>query len=158
MWEPEQSWIIVGIRRGRLWIGRRIEMWIGNQSSVAFDWRLVLSREEQRGDVLGWYHTHPVWGATPSKADTDTMWAWTDCLGKDLLCVIEGRHNGLTETLAWRFSPRPNQSDVGRCGREDCDLIQDFYRFGNVVVGYDNGNTIAAREPVSRRRRRHVTS
>jgi hypothetical protein len=49
-----------------------------------------LHREERRGDVLGFYHTHPGMAASPSRRDVRTMRAWCSAFGKPLLCVIAG--------------------------------------------------------------------
>jgi hypothetical protein len=85
----ERSAILTGQCRGRIWYGRLREHRIGGPSSVDFDWKWVLKREEQYGDILGFYHTHPGGFARPSERDTRTMRAWVSCLGKPLMCVIE---------------------------------------------------------------------
>jgi proteasome lid subunit RPN8/RPN11 len=57
---------------------------------------LGLTREEEQGDVVGFWHTHPAGsGTTPSRRDIRTMQAWCSALGKPLLCLIseEGREN-----------------------------------------------------------------
>jgi proteasome lid subunit RPN8/RPN11 len=59
----------------------------------------VLEREERRGDVVGFLHTHPGMSAHPSRRDIGTTRAWTSALGMPLLCVIDGE-DGL---LGWRF-------------------------------------------------------
>lgn len=56
---------------------------------MAFDGQWVLQREEERGDVVGFYHTHPGGSPNPSQRDLNTMRAWCSCFGKPLLCVIE---------------------------------------------------------------------
>jgi proteasome lid subunit RPN8/RPN11 len=55
---------------------------------VRFDGSWVLAREERRGDVVGFYHTHPDGPARPSHRDVRTMRAWCSAFGKPLLCVI----------------------------------------------------------------------
>jgi hypothetical protein len=62
---------------------------VGQPASVEFDWNWALEREERRGDVLGFYHTHPAGLVTPSWRDIKTMQAWVTCLGKPLLCLIK---------------------------------------------------------------------
>jgi proteasome lid subunit RPN8/RPN11 len=62
---------------------------IGDPSSVEFNAKWVLEREESNGDVVGFYHTHPSGLPEPSKRDDRTMWAWVSSFGKPLLCVIE---------------------------------------------------------------------
>jgi hypothetical protein len=86
----EISYVLIGQRRGRIWVGRLRQRQTGQPASVEFDWSWVLEREGRWGDVLGFYHTHPAGAATPSARDLRTMRAWVSCLGKPLLCVIEG--------------------------------------------------------------------
>jgi proteasome lid subunit RPN8/RPN11 len=47
-----------------------------------------LRREEERHDVLGFFHTHPDGPHSPSDRDVRTMRAWCSAFGKPLLCVI----------------------------------------------------------------------
>jgi proteasome lid subunit RPN8/RPN11 len=61
----------------------------GRRVDVAFDGRWVLGREERRGDVVGFYHTHPDGPTTPSDRDLRTMRAWVGSFGKPMLCIIE---------------------------------------------------------------------
>jgi hypothetical protein len=81
--------VLIGQRRGRVWEGRLRRFREGSPTTVEFDWAWVLAREEQHGDVIGFYHTHPSGVTTPSKRDVRTMRAWVGCFGKPLLCVIE---------------------------------------------------------------------
>ncbi len=85
----EESGVLVGSRRGAIWLGRLCQRRQGGAASVDFDWSWVLEREERRGDVIGFWHTHPFGFAGPSRRDIRTMHAWVDCLGKPLLCLIE---------------------------------------------------------------------
>ncbi len=85
----EEAAVLIGQRRGRIWYGRLRQRQTGQPASVEFDWAWVLAREEQRGDVIGFYHTHPQGLTTPSRRDVRTMRAWVGCFGKPLLCVIE---------------------------------------------------------------------
>jgi hypothetical protein len=69
-------------------------MTVGGVASVEADWGWTLAREEERGDVVGFWHTHPAGaGTAPSGRDIRTMQAWCSALGKPLLCLIseEGR-------------------------------------------------------------------
>ena len=86
----EVSYVLVGQRRGRVWYGRLRQRQVGDPGSVAFDWSWVLAREEGRGDILGFFHTHPVGATLPSQRDVRTLRAWVSCLGKPLLCLIAG--------------------------------------------------------------------
>jgi hypothetical protein len=87
--EYEICYVLVGQHRGRIWVGRLQQRQEGQPTSVEFDWKWVLAREERYGDILGFYHTHPAGLAKPSERDVCTMRAWVSCLGKPLLCVIE---------------------------------------------------------------------
>lgn len=83
----------------RMWVAKAIMPNQGTPVSVAFNANHVVSRESIYGDVLGFYHTHPQMQATPSSTDYKTMNAWRNCLGKDLICLIDGV-NGL-KTYYW---------------------------------------------------------
>lgn len=84
----------------RFLYGYRSE-WDGDHASVTFDPKWVFDREDDFGDVAGFYHTHPpsIGVARPSQTDVDTMSAWVTCLGKLLLCYID---NGWSVTC-WVF-------------------------------------------------------
>jgi len=81
--------VLVGQRQGCIWYGRLRQRQEGGPASVEFDWAWVLEREERRGDVIGFYHTHLSGLTTPSQRDVRTMRAWVSCFGKPLLCVIQ---------------------------------------------------------------------
>lgn len=85
----ERCWTLIGQRRGRIWFARRVRPTAGEFASVRFDGSWVLHREETRGDVIGFYHTHPDGPPTPSNRDLRTMRAWCSSFGKPLLCCIE---------------------------------------------------------------------
>jgi proteasome lid subunit RPN8/RPN11 len=61
----------------------------GKPASVEFDAAWALAREESKGDVVGFYHTHPGGSPSPSRRDLKTMRAWSGSFGKPLLCLIE---------------------------------------------------------------------
>ena len=71
----------------------------GDMTSVEFEAAWVLDREEQKGDVVGFYHTHPSGQPAPSRRDVRTMRAWCGSFGKALLCLIEASGN----VAAYRF-------------------------------------------------------
>src|SRR5687768_13581826 len=84
----EESWTLVGERRGGTWRARRLRYRSGEAARVVADGAWALRREESRGDVIGFMHTHPMGGLATSVRDVRTMRAWCDALGKPLLCVI----------------------------------------------------------------------
>ena len=86
----EQYWFLTGLRRGRIWYARKNSHQTGEAQRVQFDPHEVLQREEHKGDVIGFLHTHPNMKAIPSQRDIKTMRAWASCFGKPLLCLIEG--------------------------------------------------------------------
>jgi proteasome lid subunit RPN8/RPN11 len=120
----EESWTLVGERRGPLWYARRVRPTSGDPASVAFDGAWALRREERRGDVVGFLHTHPAGFPRPSARDLRTMRAWCGAFGKPLLCVIvtAGR------AVGYRFD------DDESCGL----AVERLELFGGgVVVGWD---------------------
>jgi proteasome lid subunit RPN8/RPN11 len=60
----------------------------GSHSAVEFDWSKAMVREEEKGDVVGFYHTHPEGFVLPSHQDETTMQAWAFSFGKPLVCAI----------------------------------------------------------------------
>src|SRR5438046_470966 len=95
----EESWILVGGRHARMWRGRRLRHRGGECTTVTADGSWTLRRDETRGDIIGFMHTHPMGGLRPSDRDVRTMRAWCDALGKSLLCVI-----ATPDAIgAWRF-------------------------------------------------------
>jgi proteasome lid subunit RPN8/RPN11 len=85
----EHCWTLVGRRQGRFWLARRMRRCRGEVAHVAFDAAWALAREEARGDVVGFYHTHPCGPAQTSQRDVHTMQGWVSAFGKPLLCLIE---------------------------------------------------------------------
>jgi proteasome lid subunit RPN8/RPN11 len=85
----EHCWTLVGRRRGQFWYARRLGHTLGELASVEFDAAWALQREESKGDVVGFYHTHPGGPPEPSRRDLRTMRAWAGSFGKPLLCLIE---------------------------------------------------------------------
>lgn len=90
--ENEIYTAIVGWRIGSHWIGRGLTKTEaeGEPSLVSFDYEMIYDREDSKGDVLGFYHTHPNFVADPSTTDYKTMGTWTTSFGRPMLCMIEG--------------------------------------------------------------------
>jgi hypothetical protein len=123
----EQCWLLVGEQRSRVWHARRMARTVGLPAKVEFDAAAALAREEHRGDVVGFWHTHPAFTATPSARDVATMQAWVSAFGKPLLCLIEG-----TDGLAgYCFDSRTSR------GERVADVIK-FARGVVVVIGADS--------------------
>jgi proteasome lid subunit RPN8/RPN11 len=91
--------VLLGTRQGPFWHARRVRPTKGEPLSVQFDGAWVLIREEERGDVVGFYHTHPGGPPDPSQRDVKTMHAWAGSFGKPLLCLIEASG----QIAAYRF-------------------------------------------------------
>jgi hypothetical protein len=68
--------------------GRLVRWREGGAAHVVADGAWALRREEARGDVAGFFHTHPPGITGMSGRDRDTMRAWAACFGKPLLCAI----------------------------------------------------------------------
>lgn len=49
--------------------------------------------------VLGIYHSHPDYPASPSRIDFDSAWPWYSYL------VLSVKHGRFEEALAWRLAP-----------------------------------------------------
>jgi len=81
---------LVGHVVGHYWYG--VGQWPneGSPGEVEFDHNAVMKRDEEHGDVVGFFHTHPMSLASPSMTDYATMGAWTVCFGKPLVCCIKG--------------------------------------------------------------------
>ena len=85
----EESEVLVGVRSGDVWVAHLHRPTRGEVVRVEADAAWAWWREEQYGDLLGFYHTHPPRsGVAPSATDEATMWRWVDALGRPLLCVI----------------------------------------------------------------------
>jgi proteasome lid subunit RPN8/RPN11 len=100
----------------------------GQPTSVEFDAAWVLEREESKGDVVGFYHTHPSGSPEPSQRDLRTMRAWTASFGKPLLCLIES--DGIM--TAYRFDN----------DESDGVLIASELLPRGVVIASDDGDAI----------------
>lgn len=85
----ERCWVLLGRRQAPFWYARRQRPTLGDIARVEFDPAWVLNREETKGDVVGFYHTHPKGSPKVSRRDVKTMRGWVECFGKPLLCVIE---------------------------------------------------------------------
>jgi proteasome lid subunit RPN8/RPN11 len=120
----EQYWTLVGKRRGRIWYARRVRASAGKRLRVTFDGPWVLRREEERADVLGFFHTHPDGPPRPSRRDIRTMRAWVSCFGKPLLCVITSP----VGFAGYRF-------DEHRSGGVALALVELFPR--GILIGVD---------------------
>ena len=97
---------------------------MGEHVQVAFDGDRVLQREERRGDVLGFFHTHPDGPPAPSRRDVRTMRAWSSAFGKPLICLIASPDG----TAGFRF-------DHDESNGVPLKIVEVFPR--GVVIGVD---------------------
>jgi len=95
----EHCWVLLGFHQGPFWFARRQWPTRGEPETVRFDAQRVLQREEQHGDIIGFYHTHPAGPQSPSQRDVRTMRAWCSSFKKHLLCIIESPGS----IVAYRF-------------------------------------------------------
>ena len=87
----EECWILIGkARPNGKWRAWHTRYSVGAPASVNFNWEWAMKREEAKGDILGFIHTHPNFSASPSVTDYKTMEAWVTCFGRPLLCAIKG--------------------------------------------------------------------
>jgi proteasome lid subunit RPN8/RPN11 len=67
----------------------RLVRWVeGGAAHVEFDGAWALAREEARGDVAGFFHTHPPGVTSMSGRDRRTMQAWAIAFGRPLLAAV----------------------------------------------------------------------
>jgi len=126
--KKEICYIMLGKRKPNFAKGRLIRKTIGNSHSVKFDWNWVLKREERKGDVIGFWHTHLDGNLDPSKRDRKTMEAWINCFGKPLLCVIQNQYGSETAYRVTRLQPEDPKWKY-RWSREPL-VYKIFRRFG----------------------------
>ena len=77
---------VYGISIGKFYVGYTKKVIDGTPSFVEFSAEDVLKK---KSGLIGFYHTHPKYAYYYSSTDYNTMEAWTDCLGKNLLCIIQ---------------------------------------------------------------------
>jgi proteasome lid subunit RPN8/RPN11 len=139
----EECWTLVGRRRGGVWFARAVRRVSGEPVRVAFDAAWALEREERRGDLIGFLHTHPTGALAPSGRDVRTMSAWCSAFGKPLLCLIARADR----VAGYRFGGDGDGTDYVPLAE-----VQRFPR--GVVIGVDaHGRQAPARRAVPRRRR-----
>ncbi|MBA7632573.1 hypothetical protein ES703_40121 [subsurface metagenome] len=102
----EISYILIGKRSDSFRFDRLVRKKKGTPGSVEFDWEWVLRREEKKGDVRGFYHTH-LNNREISERDIKTMMAWTSCFGKSLFCIVEDSSSRKNKTYVF-----PPHSDL----------------------------------------------
>ncbi|HEX7900353.1 MAG TPA: hypothetical protein VF950_21475 [Planctomycetota bacterium] len=68
--------------------GRLVRWREGGAAHVVADGAWALRREEARGDVAGFFHTHPPGVPGMSARDRETMRAWAGSFGKPLIAAI----------------------------------------------------------------------
>ncbi len=95
----EIAYVLAGESRDGILLAKMLWKSKGSETSVQFDWKRVLEREESKGDLVGFFHTHPDGFTNASQRDDQTMESWSFCFGKPLLCVI-GTSAGLR---AWIY-------------------------------------------------------
>ncbi len=119
----ERCWTLIGRRQENFWYARRMRPTRGQPASVRFDAAWALRREETKGDVVGFYHTHPSGRPDPSMRDLKTMRAWAGSFGKPLLCLIES--DG--QVAAYRFDDDDSEGTlITACQRMPRGIVLAF--------------------------------
>ena len=137
----EECWTLLGHRRGGVWLMRAARHVVGQPVEVAFDAAWALAREERRGDVVGFLHTHPTDSLSPSRRDVRTMRAWCSAFGKPLVCLIA--HGG--RVAGYRFE---QEADGGGDGYVSLAAVERFPR-GQWIGVDDHGGQVPSRRAVS---------
>lgn len=109
----EIAYVLTGECVNGIWLAKMRWRTRGSETSVRFDGKRVLEREETAGDVIGFYHTHPEGFTGPSARDDCTMDAWCFCFGKRILCVIETGAG----VRAWIYENDKKPREVARAQR-----------------------------------------
>jgi proteasome lid subunit RPN8/RPN11 len=86
----EKCWVLLGGVNEGLWWGKMSHQTQGSPCSVDFNYDWTIHREETKGDVVGFLHTHPNFSAHPSCRDDRTMKTWVLSFGKPMVCCIAG--------------------------------------------------------------------
>ncbi len=127
----ERCWTLVGAHdRGTgTFLVTTVRETAGGEARVEADWVWSLRREEQEGDVQGFFHTHlPGMGTKPSATDIRSMQAWTLALGKPLLCLI-AEENVMEEPSGYLFEEG--------CGEGIMKIVLPSLRDGKWRVDYE---------------------
>jgi hypothetical protein len=77
-------------RKRKVWIAKGLWSNSGSPFHVDFNPRNIINREINHQDIIGFYHTHIRMPGYPSSTDITTMNSWVNCLGKPLICLING--------------------------------------------------------------------
>ena len=126
---------------GRVWHARRIDRTAGAPSQVEFDGAATVAREERRGDVIGFLHTHPGFAAVPSRRDVATMQAWVTRVRQAAVVSDSGGQGN--QGLLFRRLPLE--------GRSPFWPSRNFRR--GIIVGVNaDGRKISSRRAVPRSR------
>ena len=119
----ERCWILTGHYKDDLWWGFAKKRTEGTPVSVEFDWEYVLKNHEK---VVGFYHTHPSFNATPSETDDRAMHGFCLSLGRPLVCLIRDT-DGLR---AWWYvddESEPEEYQVVKMGNLFFGVTPDLY-------------------------------
>lgn len=106
----ETGWVLVGILDDAGCVARRVRRTAGSATCVRLDGAWILAREERRGDVVGFWHTHPPGVPVESATDSRTMAAFCLAFGKPLVSVVES--DGLR--VGWVHGPRAPRRPLAR--------------------------------------------
>lgn len=117
--DNEVFYAVYGIQIGRFYIGKLYNLNRGTSTRVSFVDRLP-KINETKDKLLGFYHTHPNFFASPSDQDYKAMNSCVISLGKDLLCAIDG----IDGLIGWWYSKK-----------HDAFYHTKIKRIGNFLIG-----------------------
>lgn len=115
----EECMVLYGWKFKHYWIGYGKFYTAGDLSTVKFDYTKINLKK-----LIGFWHTHPQWIATPSLTDFYTMNAWTTTVGKNLFCAITGIDGNYNHQ--YRFN---------RVANSAADPKERFYKVGRLFFG-----------------------
>jgi hypothetical protein len=85
--ENEITYTILGFRLWKFGFGIGLFPTEGTPTQVTCDFESAL---KYRKYLVGFYHTHPNMLNYPSNMDIRAFYAWGNCLGKTINCLIDG--------------------------------------------------------------------
>ena len=87
----DQMYLLVGLKLGHLWVGRKVHPLPANKGKIELDWKLLLDEEERCGGIVGFWLPREKAPAKLSEQDVNTVRGWCACFGKSLVLICSGK-------------------------------------------------------------------